>query len=231
MIGSQWLLRRILTGSLLTAFLAGGSGCSCCGSSLEAPDVAAACRELPPSSRRHVHTFLMSGADPFAPGSVGGVRDYVQTLGFTQTYHGQFYHGGWIERQMDRIRKEDGDARFVLIAQEGTSAKTLQTLGTKAAAEGAAIDVLLLIGGSEVVVVDEAGGHFPVRVLPGPDCLESKAALASELRLSAGRVPVRAFVPPPLEPGPTPRPVTPQEPLSFGPDWDSLQPASRLAAP
>jgi hypothetical protein len=188
--------------------------------------------EVSPQVRRHVHVFLMNGIDPLWAGNLSAVRDYLQKLGYTQTYYGQIYHRGWFESEMARIRKDDPSARLVLIGYGG-GAKTLHGLGEIAAAQGSAVDVLLVLdGASEGLVPEGVAGIFPVRSLGAAHQPETLAQLKWELGESASHVSLPPEVPPPLvEPGPTPRPLPPQKAHSYGPDWDSLRPVSRLPEP
>jgi thioesterase domain-containing protein len=168
--------------------------------------------------------FLLNGVDPLCAGNLTGLRDHVQALGFTQTYYGQLYHAGWCERQMERIHQEDPEGRFVLIGY-GAGARTLYNLGQKMAAAGLPIDVLLALDGPQLEALE---GSFPVWALGSPCEEHTVFPVAEALAECASRVTVVETVPSLPEPGPTPRPVVPLKPQSFGPDWDSLKPVARL---
>jgi hypothetical protein len=224
---SRWS-HRLLTSGLFAILVAGGSGCLNCFNPVPAPppEMAGPCHAMPPHVRRHVHVFLMNGVDPLGAGNLSGLRDHVQRLGFTQTYYGQFYHESWLEREMLRVHQDDPDGRFVLIGY-GWGARTLQTLGQKLAVAGAAVDVLLALDVSAEDMTLE--GPFAVQMLPAPSRPETVAHVAWALGECASRVTVVESPQPTMpEQGPTPRPVKPFAPQSFGPDWDSLKPATQL---
>jgi hypothetical protein len=174
--------------------------------------------------RRHVYLFLMNGIDPLGAGNLSGLVDHIHNLGFTQTYYGQLYHRGWMEREMKRIAKEDHDARLVLIGY-GCGASTLCNLGQRLAASGMCVDMLIALGAED----EKLDGPFPICRLGEPSFPETMARVARELGHCASRVTVVEPEPPPaLELGPKPRPVPPSLPQSFGPDWDSMKPRSEL---
>ena len=177
-------------------------------------------------ARRHVYIFLMNGKDPLTCGQLSVVRDYVQHLGYSKTYCGQFYHRSWFEQEICRLASEDHDSRFVLIGT-ASAAKALCELAETAAAKGAAIDALLVVDAPPEL---EIGTSISVQTLPGPSSPETKALLACELDASAAHVPVQMQLPSPVEPGPTPRTLPPDGVQGSGPEWDILQPATQLKA-
>jgi hypothetical protein len=177
-------------------------------------------------ARRHVYVFLMNGTDPLTLGQLSGLRDYVQHMGYTQTYCGQFYHRSWFEQEMCRLAGEDHDSRFVLIGT-ASAAKALCEMAETAAARGTSIDALLIVNAPPDM---ELGTSRPVQALPGPSSPETKALLACELDASAAHVSVQVQAPRPFEPGPTPRTLPPDGVHGSGPEWDILQPATQLKA-
>jgi hypothetical protein len=102
---------------MLAAALGGASGCFCYLHPVHQPppEMIQPCRDLPKCSRDHLHIFLVNGFDPFNYGNLTGVRDYLQSLGFHQTYYGQFFHTAWYKKEIRRIQLEDAEAHFVLI--------------------------------------------------------------------------------------------------------------------
>src|SRR5690242_4316997 len=71
-----------------------------------------ACHAVPPCCRSHVHILLVNGLDPFQCANLGGVRHYIEALGFTKVYSGELYHVLWFKHKIRCIRREDPQARF-----------------------------------------------------------------------------------------------------------------------
>jgi len=217
--------RRLLSGCVLAAGLLGGTGCLQFLHPVHAPPEAVEpCRELPSCSRRHVYIFLANGVDPLCLGNLAGVREYLDALGFTQTYYGQVYHAGWLKRHLRAIHKDDHDARFVLIGY-GHGADAVRAVARSVARDGIPIDLLLTMraGVAHALAPDQdATSTDGASPLPQEHCLGSPTdpgtlrLLAAELAAVAARVPVAApLLPPPPAPhalpetAPQPRPVNP----------------------
>src|SRR5262249_43815722 len=89
----------------------------------------------------------VNGTDPCNYGNLPGVRDYVNKLGFRQTYYGQLYHEYYFKREVRRIHGEDPDARFVLVGFS-LGANTIRSMAERARTDCIASDVLLYIDGN-----------------------------------------------------------------------------------
>lgn len=79
------------------------------------PERAQPCLGLPKCCRDHVYVFFLNGLDPLNKDNLTGLRDYVNRLGFNQTYYCQLVHRWWAEREIRRIHDRDPLARFVLV--------------------------------------------------------------------------------------------------------------------
>jgi hypothetical protein len=104
------------------------------------------CHSLPKPCREHVHIFLLSGLDALNCGNLSGVRDYLNCLGFLNTYHGQLYHAPWFDHEIRRLHEKDADARFVLIGY-GLGCPMVRAMARAVHSDGITIDLLVLLDG------------------------------------------------------------------------------------
>ena len=102
---------------VLVLELAGASGCLSFLHPVAPPTTA--CLEagaaVPMDCRDHVHVFLINGVDPCRLANLVGVRDYVKSLGYINTYYGELTDWWWFLREVRRVHLEDSDARIVVI--------------------------------------------------------------------------------------------------------------------
>ena len=104
------------------------------------------CRALPKPCKEHVYIFLLSGLDAFNCGNLSGVCDYLNCLGFLNTYHGQLYHAPCFDSEIRRLHKKDADARFVLIGY-GMGCPMVRAMARAVHSDGVKIDLLVLLDG------------------------------------------------------------------------------------
>jgi len=239
--------RRVVGRGLLAAGLAGASGCLNFVNPVHPPPgVAEPCQAMSCYARRHVCVFLANGVDPLGLGNLSGVRQYLHSLGFTRTYYGQPYHGHWFAKELRRARKEDPEARFVLMGY-GMGADTLRAVARSACQDGIGIDLFVsfqaspdgcLSPGMAPTCAGEGTAAFPLpeeQMLGSPTDARTLHLLAAELVEVAALVPVVAPAPLPEpesgpEVAPLPRPVNPSgiKAPDPGPEWQALRPVGEL---
>jgi hypothetical protein len=224
--GSRWWSQ-----GLLALILAAGSGCLGFLHPVAppAPELVAPCQALPKCCKDHVYVFFLNGCDLLNCGNLTGLRDFVQCLGFTKTYHGQLYHVWWFEKEICRLHREDPCAHFVL-AGPGRGGSVLQDVARSALARGIWIDRVICLGGSPPEESPAVEGSLPPPLyLPGATDCGTPERLAQELMLVAATVPVEAPKPvaPPREEAPTPHPMKVRN-VAPPTGWDFLSPVSRL---
>jgi hypothetical protein len=105
------------------------------------------CHALPRCCRDHVYIFLLNGLDPGNYCNLGGLREYLHSLGFNKTYYGQLYHGPWFEKEILRLHNEDPDARFVLVGFS-YGANVARSITQDLKPQGVQIDLLVYLGGN-----------------------------------------------------------------------------------
>ncbi len=149
-MASQGIWRRALAFGLLTLGLGGGGCCYLHPVHAPEPEVLTPCQSLPRCCKDHVHVFLINGLDPFNYGNLTGLRDYVQSLGFHQTYYGQLYHYWWFQNQIRRIHREDPEAHFVLVGFS-VGVNMADALARSLKPEGVYFDVLVFLSGNHPV--------------------------------------------------------------------------------
>ena len=94
-----------------------------------------------------MYVFLINGLDPLECANLRGVRDHLQTLGFTKTFYGQLYHGYAMKQELRRLHEEDPAARFVLIGFSfGANVARSMTRAVKE--DGIQIDLLVYVSGN-----------------------------------------------------------------------------------
>src|SRR6266851_2758689 len=215
-----------------------GPGCQSCFHAIEQPvKEHVVCRDcLSSCGRNHVYIFFIHGLDPLDCSNLGGVRDYVQSLGFIKTYYGQLYHKAYFEKEVRRIHREDPDAHFVLIGFS-FGANMARDLTRAVKSDGVFIDLLVYLGGNTLENrpedKPENAGHIVNILATGwiwngdhldgatnlnyddvwhfgsPAHMKTLQVLADELAAIAGRVPV-------AEPAVS-------EVEGLGGDWDFLK--------
>jgi hypothetical protein len=221
-------------------------------------ETAGFCKDLPDYARSHVYVFLVHGLDPFDYADLRGLRDHLHDLGFNKVYYGQLYHTVSFEREVQRIHREEPDARFVVIGFS-LGASMARAIALDAQAQGIPIDLVVYLSGTALFEGDRDRPSNVLRVvniLPRvqwnsdsfpeeietiresgiwhfavPTHAQTLETLAHEIAAVAGAVPVPEFGPPSAPPGPDAEP-TPRKVQGRAPgradDWDFLKPVSRL---
>ena len=220
--------------------------------------VCAPVHDLPRCCKDRVHIFIIHGLDPLDYANLAGVREYFHSLGFTNTYYGQCYHGGYFADEIRRIHAADPEARFVLLgfsAGANVACAMTRALGEK---DQITIDLLVYLGGNtldnepasrpanalRVVHILASGYIWKGEPIDGaenyrytdvwhfgsPTHGATLETLARELAVVAERVTFVESVPPdPPRSGPVPRQVSRNAPAAPLPDdWDFLRPAVHL---
>jgi hypothetical protein len=244
---------RLLGVAVLAAALGGAPGCMRClhpipEDMLPKPG---ACPALPQACRNHVYVFLLHGVDPLDYANLGGVRDYLNALGFPKTYYGQMYHTPCFIDEIRRLHRDDPLARFVVIGFS-FGANCARELCHAVARDDIPIDLLVYLGGNtlencphdrpanacRVVNILACGwiwngAHFDDAVnveyedvyhFGSPTHPHTLGMLNEELTLIASRVPVVLRVPPPVQQLSPPRPVMPPvDDAPLGGEWNFMR--------
>lgn len=158
--------RRALGGSIVAVVLLTAPGCLSFIHPISpaCPELAEPCRMLPRCAREHVYVFFIHGMDPADAANLSGVRDYVQSLGFHQTYYGQLYHTHHFKKTLHDIHEKDCEARFVLVGFS-FGANMVRNLALAAKEEGVRIDLLVYLGGNTLKDVPRDQPDNVVRVV------------------------------------------------------------------
>jgi hypothetical protein len=215
------------------------------------------CSGVPKGARDHVYVFLVHGMDPLDYANLTGLRDFIQDLGFRNTYLGQLYHPPYLYQQILRVHQEDPDARFVLIGFS-FGANMVRYLAQDMKTHDIPVDLLVYLGGNTLHNNDYDQPENVKRILNilasgaiwhgdtmdraeniqvtdvwhfgSPTHPKTVELLSRELAAVAASVPAEVPADPEPEPetAPTPRPVTAQAP-AHGEEWDFLKPAAHLS--
>lgn len=150
-MGSQEIRNPVRADWLLVLFLLGASGC-CYLHPIHAPEAQflEPCRSLPQGCKDHVHVFIINGLDPMDYSNLTGLRDYVQSLGFRQTYFGQIYHYWWFKKEIRRIHQEDPEARFVFVGFS-VGVNLADCLARALEPEGVYVELLVFLSGNHPI--------------------------------------------------------------------------------
>jgi hypothetical protein len=108
------------------------------------PESMAACNAIPKDRREHVHIFLINGMDPLYLGNLVGVRDYLQQLGFSNTYYGELFHWWWFKSHVRSVSKSDPEGRIVVIGFS-LGGSMADSLARSLEREGLSIDMLVYV--------------------------------------------------------------------------------------
>jgi hypothetical protein len=225
------------------------------------PKLLEPCRTLPKCARDHVYVFFVHGMDPCDCANLTGLRDYVQSLGFSKTYYGQMFHTLHFETVVQQIHKDDPEARFVLVGFS-FGANFARDICQSAKKEGIPVDLLVYLGGNtlsdgpkdqpenacKIVNILATGCIWNGDTLEhaeniqvqgvwhfgSPTHPQTLEVLARELAVVAARVPVPPATAPTMPPADETAP-TPRPVQAQKPaprdEWDFLKPVSRLERP
>jgi hypothetical protein len=222
------------------------------------PELAETCLAHPRCSREHVYLFFVHGMDPFDYANLEGVRDYVQSLGFCKTYYGQLYHTSQFEQVIQRVHREDAEARFVLVGFS-FGANMVRNIAQAVGQDDVWIDLIVYLGGNtlkdeprdqpdnvgRIVNILAQGCIWNGDTMQRAENIQVKGVwhfgspthpytlelLARELAVVASHVPVvqRPEPPPWEETAPTPRPLSQRKAAAPREEWNFLKPVSRLS--
>lgn len=139
------------------AFLTLVAGCMSVLHPVHAPprEVCAGPRMLPQCCRDRVHVFFVHGLDPLNYCNLSGLRNYCHSLGFSNTYYGQLYHGGTFTKEIRRIHQQDPEARFVLVGFSAGANVVRGMANTLGQEDGIPIDLMVYMGGNTLKDVPE----------------------------------------------------------------------------
>jgi hypothetical protein len=240
-------------------FLLGPAGCMSFIHPIDRPppEQLAGCEQLPKPCRQQVYVFFIHGVDPLDFANLGGVRDYVQSLGFIKTYYGQLYHTSYFTDEIRKIHAREPEARFALVGFS-FGANQVRNIANTLRDEDISIDLIVYLGGNTLTNTEEdrpANVGRVVNILAtgwvwngttmdnaenvtydnvwhfgSPTHPHTLDVLARELTEVAARVPYVERVPPPVQAGPTPRPVPPRTSAKREDrgEWDFLLPGAPI---
>ncbi|WP_157506535.1 thioesterase domain-containing protein [Gemmata obscuriglobus] len=100
--------------------------------------------ELPTPCRNRVHLFMVHGLTPSTHTGLNALRLQLGENGFAKVGIGEFYHAWWVKSEIECIRKNDPDARFVLLGYDYGAGVAL-SLARDLTAKGAAVDAVVLL--------------------------------------------------------------------------------------
>jgi len=254
--------RRWLCSTWLSLALPlGATGClNFCHPVKEEPERLATCQGLPDASKAGVYVFIVNGNDPFGYGNLSGVRDHLNSLGYTKTYYGQLFHGLWLREKMQQVRDENPEARVAVVGYS-FGCPTARWLAKRAAEDGTPVDLLIYLdsfGLVESSTQPEAGRILHVQssgawwnrptYLEGAENLrladtghfdvpthpQTLNLLADELTSVASQVRVYRIEAGPelplVDPAPPPRRITARK-VSPPDEWDFLKPLDQQGVP
>ena len=205
-------------------------------------------------ARAKVYVFLMNGSDVFDVGHLKETECDLHRAGFPKVYYAQQLDQEWYYKELHRLRRDDPDNRYVLVAQ-GTAAEQLRQLACRVTADGIPLDAVVYldpIGVKEDLAADTA---YPTTVLRSRLWPTSpKQAAVESLRIqevghahlpnhpavvqqivsivtdSARKVPIERkpidCIPLTDEPRPIPRPDKPRDVPPYPANWQALCPNS-----
>ena len=208
--------------------------------------------QVPAACKNGVYVFFLQGIDPLDLSNLGGLHDYVRSLGYIKTYFGVPFHAFHYEKEILAIREREPNARIVLIGFS-YGAGLIRDLACGLGKRGIDVDLVVYIDGVEVddrPLIRPKNVGKVVNILAsnrGDDLLVGEAEnvryddvyhfgtvthqktlrmLVRELAQVALRFPVVTEAPPVL-PGvivPTPEILPAPKPTAKRGEWDFLRP-------
>jgi hypothetical protein len=205
-------------------------------------------------ARAKVYVFLMNGSDVFDVGHLKELECSILQAGFPKVYYAQQLDQEWYYKELHRLRRDDPDNRFVLLAQ-GTGAEQMRQLVCRVTTDGIPLDAVVYldpIGATDQLTQDvvhpttvlrsrlwpESPRHSTAYSLTIPEVgharLPNHPAVVEQvlgiLTDSARRVPIVRkpidCIPLTDEPKPIPRPHEPKQVPPYPANWDALCPNS-----
>lgn len=100
--------------------------------------------DVPTPCRNQVHVFMMHGLTPSTDSGLNALRLELGRNGFAKVGIGELCDAGWVKREIDCIRFNDPDARFVLLGYDCGGAVAV-ALARDLTAKGVHVDALVLL--------------------------------------------------------------------------------------
>jgi hypothetical protein len=254
---ATWRGWRVLARCGLAALIGTQAGClSFCNPVIPPPpEEVAACAEVAQCQKNKVYIFFIHGCDPLDLSNFAGLREYLHSLGYIKTYFGNSYHTFHFQKELCKLRKDQPDARFVLVGF-GHGAGMARDLACSVRVDGIDIDLVVYIDGGEPV---GRPLHRPCKVLRAVNVVSCKKAeyevkdadnhlyddighhatatdkrtlglMARELAEVARRVPIVVRQPPAMTPVGPSLPM-PKEISNVRGEWDFLRPDEHALSP
>jgi hypothetical protein len=102
-----------------------------------------------PSAKEHVYIFGINGLNPMCLGNFNGLLCYFREQGFTHTYFGQPYTSFWFPSEIREIRRQDPQAKIVLIGFS-SGANSVRAMANGLNNDGTPIDLLVYLVGDTI---------------------------------------------------------------------------------
>jgi hypothetical protein len=110
--------------------------------------------------KEHVYIFGVNGFNPLCLGNFNGLCDYIRTHGFRNTHFGQLHTSHGFAGQVRQVRREDPDARIVLIGFSG-GANYVKWIANALAHDCTHVDLLVYLAGD---CVPNTPSSYPANV-------------------------------------------------------------------
>ena len=136
--------RSWVSGAILATVLANTGCVLCCTKGYEKSLKNGADFDLPTQCRNEVHVFMMHGLTPSTDCGLNALRLKLGDNGFAKVGMGELCHAGWVKSEIDCIRRNDPDARFVLLGYD-LGAATAVSLSRDLAAKGIPVEAVVLL--------------------------------------------------------------------------------------
>ena len=104
---------------------------------------------IPQDTKDHTYLFFINGLDPYYLANFRGQCQYMKALGYNNAYCGQLNHTQLFHDRILQVRKDDRDARIVVIGYS-FGANSARSLANQLKDDGARIDLLVYLGGDTV---------------------------------------------------------------------------------
>jgi len=99
---------------------------------------------FPTPVRSQVYLFMLNGSDVFELGGMLTLRDEVAKAGFAKVYYTQSEDRYWYLREMQRLHRDQPQARMILLGY-GTSAERTLGLAAEACRTGLPLDTVVFL--------------------------------------------------------------------------------------
>ncbi len=150
------------------------------------PEQSGPCQALPECCRERVHIFMINGLTilPHVCGSMNGVADYVEQMGFCKPRVACHYWRWCFQNEIRKIHAEDPDARFVLVGYS-IGGSVVYSMAQTLEADGIFIDEIIYIDAhsfihdfnhrpanvGKVASLNSTGWFLPGKCHAGEDCV------------------------------------------------------------